>query len=292
VLRFPQLFFVAVLDGNDQNLPTPWELEFGTILIFSIIGSSNIIILTFILGHHNSLWVAIAKEMKHLLQLGIFYTGVQYHIFTSFFRYMLSMKAEWGATVKELEDADYSISTFVGEVAKCISAYWDMYIFVVAMACFFAYFFMFGPSNIYWSGYAMSLFCIFMAAHVTMPVILNPTAMRCLYVPLSKLFCRMGANTENMDSSNSVRSQDEVSKTSQSRGKKISSAGSSCDVASGESSHSVVHSGRNGKKTTGEAESPSMNAAENTLQTNRTNRKRESRSSSHSSASSCTRSEI
>jgi hypothetical protein len=182
IVSLPLVFYLAVLDGIDMNLPTPWELMIGTFFIFAVVGSTNVILLALFFGHHSSFLVSVVFEVRHLTLLAIFYMGVQWHVFTAFFTYMFGMKAEWGATVKELDDYALTLRTFLSEVVKTVRAYSAMYIFIFAMAGFFTYFFMFGPfDNVYWSGEVMSPFIVFMAAHASMPVLFNPAAMRSVF---------------------------------------------------------------------------------------------------------------
>jgi hypothetical protein len=149
-VALPMAFSIGFLDANDMNLPSAWQLMIGTFLTFRVIGSTNGVLYTLFLGHHESFTMALFYEMSHLLPLSVFYIGVQYHICTCFFRYMFSMKAEWGATVTALDKdfCDYTFKTFLGETWKTMVAYWDCYLWVGILSMFLAVYFMFlGPAS-------------------------------------------------------------------------------------------------------------------------------------------------
>jgi Glycosyl transferase family group 2 len=225
IIALPMAFYIGFLDSNDMNLPSAWQLMIGTFLIFGVIGSTNGVLYTLFLGHHQSFTMALFYEMTHLLPLSVFYTGVQYHICTCFFRYMFSMKAEWGATVKELDSSfcNYTFTTFLGETLKTMHAYWDMYVWVAILSFVLAVYFLFlGPaSSVYWSGWAASPLCLFLVGHALMPILFNPIAMRSLIYPIQKRFCiRRRKQAGNNDNESSISQHDESSTNSKDKNPK------------------------------------------------------------------------
>jgi len=190
VLFLPLSFFLSTITPYEQVMATAWENYIGVMLSFLVVGTAGTIVLKFLMGIYGSLWAAFIDEIWRAPLIAVFYAGVQWHMFTGFFRYMFDMKAEWGATVKELDDTDISFKTFYTEVKNTVKAYWFMYLFpVLGQMSFFIWFYMFGPEHIKYNGYVLAPFFSFIGAHFLMPILLNPNAMRCVFGWIPGVLC-------------------------------------------------------------------------------------------------------
>lgn len=168
---------------------TAFEIFVGIILVFAVIGNILTILTTFLMGRHTNLWYAIYTEAKWIPVVSLFFGGLPYHICCGFTRYMLSMRAEWGATIKDIDAVDHTMSLFFSELFSTIRRYWFMYVLVILYSVTLAGGFM-TMDWLGWSGYAMAPFLCTITMHALMPVLLNPIAVKSLSIPFKNCFQR------------------------------------------------------------------------------------------------------
>jgi hypothetical protein len=190
IFYVPVSLYLSILSDSDDHMQqTSFEILCGCLLVFFFFGNATLLLLSFLRKRKNSLLLIAFEQAKFVPIVSLFFSGLLYHVFMGLVRHLFDMKAEWGATTKELDSIDHTLATFVSEVVDTVKRFWFMYILVVIFCCSLAALFLLGPEWLKWNGIAMSPFICMIFAHVFMPILLNSSAMYSLWFPLKKAFC-------------------------------------------------------------------------------------------------------
>lgn len=189
MLFVPASLYLSVLSDDRKHMQiTAFEVLCGCILSFGVIGTTTTVLLQFV-THRNSIIMEIFKQILFLPIMSLFFSGILYHIAGGLFRYLLDMKAEWGATSKEMDDMEYTVCNFFVQLSLVIKRFWFMYLLIAVFSASIAVLFLFGPEWLDWNGIAMAPFLVLILTHATMPILLDFGTMHCLWIPLENLFC-------------------------------------------------------------------------------------------------------
>ena len=219
VLCVPLSIYVSTLAGVEQHMQlTSFEIFTGCLLIFGFIGNSTTIVLEYLRGRTNSICLEAFTQVKNFPICTLFFSGLLFHICEGMLRYLLDMKAEWGATSKELDDMEYTLQRFPIQVWETIKRFRVMYITLLIFSASLAIYFLCGPPYLSWGGFAMTPFMMMITTHAFMPILLDFTAMYCLWHPLKKAF-GFGEDVEDRredGTSNVIRAEMNASSSSES----------------------------------------------------------------------------
>ena len=178
ILFIPLTIYVSRFSDDDQHMQqTSFQILCGCLIVFFFFGNITLIILSYLRGRGNSIVLIIIEQAKFVPLVSLFFSGLLYHVFVGLFRHMFDMSAEWGATTKEMDDVEFTLSLFVSEVWDTFKRFWFMYICCVLSSVAWALLYLVGPDWIVLNGFAMPPFITLIVAHAFMPILLNPIAM-------------------------------------------------------------------------------------------------------------------
>jgi hypothetical protein len=191
IIFTPLSIYVSLFSDAEQHMQqSSFSILCGCLLVFFFFGNITTIILIYLRAYKsNSLVLIILQQLKFVPVVSLFFSGILYHIFNGLARHMFGMAAEWGATTKEMEVVEYSLTLFFTEVRDTIKRFWFMYILVVLYSLGWAVWYLLGPDWLEWSGIAMLPFVVMIVSHAFMPILLNPNAMYSLYYGLKAVLC-------------------------------------------------------------------------------------------------------
>jgi succinate dehydrogenase/fumarate reductase cytochrome b subunit len=202
ILFIPLTIYVSLFSDDDQHMQqTSFQILCGCLIVFFFFGNVTTIILIYLRefgGGQNIVMIAL-EQARYVPVVTLFFSGLLYHIFNGLFRHMFDLSAEWGATTKEMESVEYTLSLFCSEVWDTIKRFWFMYICIVLYSLSWALVYLFGPEWLNWNGIAMMPFLIMIVAHAVMPILLNPNAMYSLYYGLKTVLCCAPTKSSGMD---------------------------------------------------------------------------------------------
>jgi hypothetical protein len=198
ILFVPVSIYVSLFSNEEQHMQqTSFQILCGCLLVFFFFGNITTIILIYLRGRGNSIFLIALQQIKFVPVVTLFFSGLLFHVFNGLARHMFDMAAEWGATTKEMESVEYTLPLFFSEVWDTLKRFWFMYICCVLYSLGWALLYLVGPDYLVWSGWAMIPFVVMIVAHATMPIILNPNAMYGLYYGLKMILCCNSTPTFN-----------------------------------------------------------------------------------------------
>jgi hypothetical protein len=214
ILFIPLSIYVSLLSDDEQHMQqTSFEILFGCLIVFFFFGNVTVVILAYLRRRGNSIVVISIEQAKFVPVVTLFFAGLMYHIFNGLFRHMFDMSAEWGATTKEMDNVEFTLSLFFSEVWDTFKRFWFMYICIVLFSIFWALVYLLGPGWMEWNGFAMTPFIVMMVSHFFMPILLNPNAMYGLYYGLKKALCCGTKTTSGKDEAKKELQDDDNSIT-------------------------------------------------------------------------------
>jgi hypothetical protein len=196
IVFIPLTIYVSLLSDDEQHMQqTSFEILCGCLIVFFFFGNITLMILSYLRRRGNSIVMIALEQAKFVPIVSLFFSGLLYHVFVGLFRHMFDMSAEWGATTKEMDNVEFTLSLFFSEVWDTFKRFWFMYICIVLYSLGWALVYLVGPGWMEWNGFAMAPFICMIVSHFFMPILLNPNAMYGLYYGLRKALCCCGTKT-------------------------------------------------------------------------------------------------
>jgi hypothetical protein len=190
IVFIPLTIYVSLLSDDEQHMQqTSFEILCGCLIVFFFFGNITLIILSYLRKRGNSIVLITIEQAKFVPIVSLFFSGLLYHVFVGLFRHMFDMSAEWGATTKEMDNVEFTLSLFFSEVWDTFKRFWFMYLCIVFYSLSWALVYLVGPGWMEWNGFAMAPFICMIVSHAFMPIFLNPNAMYGLYYGLGKILC-------------------------------------------------------------------------------------------------------